>query len=371
MSMDDTQKQRIVDGVKDIAGKVASLNNTLVGFGIFSIFALTSPDDGLLGTNAKLTIPFAGVVSLKTFVFVGPVVLIALRVAIYVNFSHLRALTHTLIENSIELPHSIEIQRQLILRFYNYFVLYFFTPLVLGFFAWKAAAIDGWNLVAMAFIFATALHVFLVYIRIHDKYFGKRQKKTDIQVLIVTSAIACIVCFLTINNWSEYRRPFNLPRSDLSNLFLIQQNFSKADLTYAKLDDSNLGGASFDGASISYASFKNSHLNSSSFKQLNAFLANFSDSRLIGADLSSSYFSQVNFSGTDLSRVKFVGSDLSGSSFVNSNLQRADFKGASLFLANLRGADLRYALNLTCGILVQAQDTTDIKIDESLNCNLN
>jgi hypothetical protein len=72
----------------ETATQVTRVGLTFLGTAAFCLLSLFSPDSHLLGGSEKINVPFAGPVSFRGFVLLGPAVLIALMVYLQIYVEH-------------------------------------------------------------------------------------------------------------------------------------------------------------------------------------------------------------------------------------------------------------------------------------------
>jgi uncharacterized protein YjbI with pentapeptide repeats len=135
---------------------------------------------------------------------------------------------------------------------------------------------------------------------------------------------------------------------------LDNNNFAKADLSGALLDQSSLNGTDFSSANLTLAIFRDADLTRANFNRANLHKAAFYGAKLIGADLRG-----ANLSGSKLVYAKLKGAWLRDANLANADLkfaelQQVDMTNANLTSADLSNADLSYT-NLTRAKLVGAK----------------
>ena len=138
-------------------------------------------------------------------------------------------------------------------------------------------------------------------------------------------------------------------------------NFSNADFSYANLIQANFSGANLSGVNLSYSKSDDIPKNANDeYKVLfhltrNLPSVNFTKADLTGAKLEHVKLKRANFSGANLSGAKMKHSDFRGANFSGANLS-----GAQLYSADLRGANLE-------GAILDGADTRKTKINEPDN----
>jgi uncharacterized protein YjbI with pentapeptide repeats len=135
---------------------------------------------------------------------------------------------------------------------------------------------------------------------------------------------------------------------------LDNNNFAKAELSGALLDQSSLNGTDFSSANLTLAIFSDADLTRANFHRANLHKAAFYGAKLFGADLRG-----ANLSGSKLVYAKLKGAWLRDANLANADLkfaelQQVDMTNANLTSADLSNADLSYT-NLTRAKLVGAK----------------
>jgi hypothetical protein len=137
----------LVDQAQDeTSTSITRIVLTFVGAALFCLLSLMSPDSALLTTGERLSVPFAGPVSFLGFIFVGPAVLIALRVYLQIYVEHWRGLEA--IPRQVPSPPRVPTLAPLrnpLVRGFTGFVLYLLLPLTMLAFTWKAAVFPAWG----------------------------------------------------------------------------------------------------------------------------------------------------------------------------------------------------------------------------------
>jgi hypothetical protein len=117
-------------------------------------------------------------------------------------------------------------------------------------------------------------------------------------------------------------------------------------LTYAQLEQANLGSALLEGASFANAELRDTYLGGANLK---------------GADFQAAVLEKVNFEEANLAEANFFEASVKNSNLEGANLSRANLQGATLKNTRMSrsilvGADLRFC-DLTDADLVDAQLT--------------
>jgi uncharacterized protein YjbI with pentapeptide repeats len=274
-------------------------------------------------------------VSFLGFIFVGPAVLIGLRVYLQIYAEHWRRLEA--IRRRLPSPPrapALAPLRNPLVRGFAGFVLYLLLPLAMLAFTWKAAVFPAWGaglfcataavvmghvvlplrrswrvktLLSLGAAFIAAAIVFSQGLAVVARVFQSTrvfQSRSERESLIDwQNRHFFFIAFREGLKEGLIHRPFNLFRADLSN-----QSFRASDLRGAFLHRTNLTG-----------------------------------SDLLHADLAGADLGHANLAGTDLRGADLAGADLSEADLTSARLESADFPGASLRFANLAGQDLMLA----------------------------
>lgn len=92
--MEGSKPENLIKAKVETTKTVFRLMLTLLGFGLFCVLALASPDSSLLGGTASLNVPLAGPASFEVFLVVGPIILLGLRIYLHIYIQHLNCLEH-------------------------------------------------------------------------------------------------------------------------------------------------------------------------------------------------------------------------------------------------------------------------------------
>ena len=135
----------VAQALDETAASITRIVVTFVGAALFCLLSLLTPDSALLTAGERLSVPFAGPVSFLGFIFVGPAVLIALRVHLQIYAEHWRRLEA--IRRRLPPPPRAPVLAPLrnpLVRGFTGFVLYLLLPLARLAFTWKAAVFPDW-----------------------------------------------------------------------------------------------------------------------------------------------------------------------------------------------------------------------------------
>jgi hypothetical protein len=350
----------ISKAIDETNAQVTRIGLTFLGTATFCLLSLFSPDSGLLGGSEKINVPLAGPVSFFGFMLLGPAVLIMLRVylQIYVEHSNrLERLGRSML--TVRAPTLVPLKNTLI-RFFSGLTFYLLLPMVMIFFAWKAAVFPAWGsgLLCVA-VGAIASHAILP-IRLSWRW------KALLSVIAVY-----VVAGGTALGFGPLRRPFDLYHANLPGQWLPRQDLRGADLRYANLSGAHLSGANLFGAHLSGADLSKAHVNGADLDGAHLSGADLDGAHLSGVDLSVAHLNGANLNGANLDSAHLDGADLDGAKLSAANLSFANLSDANmgdvnLRHANLSGADLSSAENLTQTQLDEACGDANTKLPEGL-----
>jgi hypothetical protein len=134
--------ENISKATDETAAQVTRIGLTFFATTAFCFLSLFSPDIALLAGSEKINMPFGGPVSFSGFMLLGPAILIVLRVYLQIYVEHSVRLDRLARSMSIlrASPTLLPLQNRLI-RYFGALVFYLLLPLIVLFFAWKAARI--------------------------------------------------------------------------------------------------------------------------------------------------------------------------------------------------------------------------------------
>jgi Pentapeptide repeats (8 copies) len=263
---------------------ITTIELTFVGAAVFCILSLLTPDSALLTAGAPLNVPFAGPVSFRGFLLVGPAVLIALRIYLQIHAEHSRELGNPL------------------LRVFTWVVLYLLLPGVMLLFTWKAAVFPAWGAGLLCVTVAVIVGHALLPLCL----------SWWVKALLSVGAAVLAFAATAYGHWpisqGPIHRPFDLFRAELSNQWLVGRDLRGANLARANLAGTAFGGADLAGANLERA-------------------------KLAGTDLAF-----ADLAGADLRSADLAGANLDGASLAGANLDGAVLAGATLWEANLADA---------------------------------
>ncbi|HEX8231003.1 MAG TPA: pentapeptide repeat-containing protein [Chloroflexia bacterium] len=153
----------------------------------------------------------------------------------------------------------------------------------------------------------------------------------------------------------------NLDAVDLAGGYLVNADFTGAQMRWANLDGAILSAASFREADLVRSSFRDAKLGAGSFPLDRPGV----DLSLWGgygpADCENSAMMFVDLSNAGISQVNFTNASLSGALLIGTQARHANFNGASLRSAILEGADLSYATLLGANLTDANLDNTNLE----------
>lgn len=318
----------------DTAAQVTRITLTFVGTVAFCWLSLFSPDSGLVASSERLTVPGVGPVSFSGFMVLGPTILIVLRAYLQIYVEHTDRLDRIAQRMPVVRAPTLVPLKNPLIRGLSGFILYLLLPVVMLFFAWKAAVFPAWGsgLLCIA-AGVVASHAMLPL------------RRLSWRTRTLLSAIALLVAGGLISSFGPLRRPFELSRVNLSNALLQSYDFRDAEMEQADLQDAALWQANLENARLDLANLRGALAGFTNLRNAVLMAANLRDADLTKADLTHAF---VN--GADLRGAILVGATLSGANLSNANLSGADLRNAIL--------DGQPQLDMACG--------TDAKLPPSL-----
>jgi hypothetical protein len=208
------------------------------------MLSLGTPDVSLLAGNATIKLPFANTdVSFVAFLFIGPVVLVALTTYLHIFVGYHSILITS--QNGRGLPYVFNLQSRLA-RYVSDMLLYWLVPCILLGFSVKAAPRPGSMLLV---IVTVAVTIVLVWVKIRRWSSGQRRKMY--RGLWLIEGVLVYMLILQVGNSSSLLvRSLNLFRANLEAQDLKATNLQEANLQEANLQRANLLGADLRGANL-------------------------------------------------------------------------------------------------------------------------
>lgn len=319
-----------------------------VGYCFFCLLTLGAPDYSLLDIEAKVRIPFANVeVSYSDFLFVGPIVLIAITTYLHIFIGHWILLSGRDQEDTIPLPFIFNIKHPLA-SIVSRFLVYWLTPLTLIIFAWKASPRPD---VLILYLMVFVIIKVMIFLSIR-RYPVKLRYRVSYRLLWILFLSVLLIELMTVSGFLTIKRTLDLPGANLKNRNLVGFYFENAHMSEVNLNNAKLSTANLRKAILNKANLENAQL---------------SKSNLINADLSNSILKNADLSFADLRNANLKGANLENANLMNAKLDNVNFKEAYLKRANLQSVEVRnvrfIGTNLTeanfKGASLQNVDLTD------------
>lgn len=343
----------------DVSKTLRRIMLTLLGYCLFCIFTLGSPDAQLLSENATIKMPFAGIeISYRGFLIFGPVILIAISIYLHIFLGYWHKISCHEYSDSLPLIFNINSRSAHIL---STFIFYWLPYLVLWAFMWKAIPRpEGFYFLLMNTIVGLLL-VFLYIRRNHLRLIKTKNGNVFHAVLWIAMLILLFdfirISFVTDHNEFTEKftklRQLNLNRADLSQHYLTRLKLTRARIIRTNFREANLSQSVLDGAMGYEVIFKKSKMVNASLKNASLSSSNFDGADLTRANLNGVYLGFSSLSGATLTRAdisfanlintKLNKAKLLNAKLIKTDLLRADLSSADLTYANLSGARLALA----------------------------
>jgi hypothetical protein len=239
--------QMLVQAQDQTVATITRIMLTLLGVSLYCGVSLFAPDSSLLlGGWRLLEVPLAGPVSFQGFLIVGSLISIALRVYLQIYVTHWQRLERTRrrFPRLIRAPALVPMSNWL-LRVAVAFALYGLVPLMMVWFAGKAAIFPAWGS-GLACVAAVVLAAHVVQLAPLGRPWTSRAK-------IALAAELAIFGWVIVYLEAPLGRPADLYRADLSNQWLRESYLAGANLQSANLRGANLGGANLRSANLTDA----------------------------------------------------------------------------------------------------------------------
>jgi uncharacterized protein YjbI with pentapeptide repeats len=334
-----------------------------------------------VGGSEKISVPLAGPVSFFGFMFLGPVVLIALRAYLQIYVEHSDRLDR--LARSVPLmraPTLVPLKNPVI-RVLSGLTFYVLLPVAMMLFAWKAAVFPAWGAglfgvavavivghatlplsritwrsrallsagaAALAFVFpgpgAWGAGLFGVAVAVIVGHAALPLSRITWRSRALLSAGAAALSWGLIFVLGPLHRPFDLHHANLSGQWLMEDNLRYADLSGTELWRAVLTGAHMEGANLRGANLHQADLTGAWMSNANLSGANLSavltGAHMEGANLNGAQMFDAYLGGTDLTDVNLSGAFLNTAHMSEAYLRHANLTGARLSVANLNRADL-------------------------------
>jgi hypothetical protein len=241
---------------------------------MFCILSLLTPDVALLVGSEKISVPFAGPVSFSGFVLLGPAILIALRVYLQIYVEHEHRLDRVAKRLPVERAPTLLPLKNPLMRGFGGFAFYLLLPLTALMFGWKAAVFPVWGS-GLAGVAAAVIAVHIVLPLRHYSWW--RRALFGASAMVVAAGLMVV--------FGPVHRPFHLLRANLSEQYLTNSDFRRANLTFADLRGAILEYANLDGATLWSANLKGANLRIAGLTHTGLWGANLRIADLRGANL--------------------------------------------------------------------------------------
>lgn len=344
----------------------------LVIFSLFCALALGAPDSWLLAAGA-LTIPFAGTaVSYQTFLFVGPLILIALAANLHVYVGHLHRLSDISASQKIPTLFNVPSKAANLLAVA---IFYWLAPLVLFLFVAKSLPLPISPIIALIALAASGWLAWL------------QATRSEIKVLkrVLFSFSLLTATLVIVDGWYAYSVITDSQQrsSWYSKVVTRKLNLYRANLANQDLSGFNLRSANLRGANLRSADLRNTNLEAANLIEADLEEANLDFSNLASAKLIGAKFIRARLTGSDLSKVNansanFQFAILLGTEFRGADLEMANLDGANLGCVRIKSlidgrtretcADLRDVIGLDCKALTKADKWEEAQRDARLSC---
>lgn len=337
----------------------------LLGYSAFCAVTLGQTDEQILKT-AGFTLPVIGsTVSVKGFMLIGPLILIALTFYLHIFLGLWHTLRGDKTDANLRPPYMFNIANRTSANL-SFFIFYWLPPIILFAFARKGAPFIGGEI--------TSYYSALDWLEFnHEIYF---QNKLSLLPIILACIATMAISILAIRrrptshrdknriHWvflpvllfvlfasmfdPFWQRPLALERSDFTGTDLRNAPLESANLFHSNLQGADLRDAKMKDAKISYANLSGTKLSAARISNANLNHADLSESKaskvlLTGSDLTDAELINADLSEGTLHRTTLTKADLTGADLSETSLRRAILTGANLTDAKLGGADLRYA----------------------------
>lgn len=342
---------------------IRQINRVLIAYVtvvLFCVLALRGPHSGLFDVKRTLDVPFAGKMPYGVFLFIGPSMLIILRIYLQIYVEHETRLEKiaSYIKRRARMPTIIP-SRNPVLRMFFDLVLYISLPLAMFSFYWETSVFYVAGLSFCALLTSTTmLHVLLPARGVSWTTKTSLAFGTGIFASFLFSNSIIPRQYLHLENAklsSRYLGSQNfshayLMGADFHGSFLPSSQFIEANLTNANLAHADLVKANFEGATIRHAIFSRANLFMAELKRVRGRAVNLQKADLQGAMLQKADLRNADLQGAMLQGANLQSAQLDGAFLVGTDLQHADLAGATLNASDLRSVLVtQKQLNHACG----------------------
>ena len=343
---DQALKERHDELSKDIR-KTALL---VVSYSFFCFLALGQSDEMSVSETLQLQIPFANTgINPKTFLFVGPLILILLTSYLHIFIREWSKVSRIFTGfTGSTLPYIFNLDFWFA-KALTVFTFYFLPVIVLlGFAATARAHPYFWYWYILVEL--TAVVMLLCFLT-HKNKFPRKIWYSPWNLLSVIFWSLLFVGGICFGHFSYYKsKPLLLKYAELSKNDLSGYNLGFANLFEAKLSEANLRGIKLKRAILGGADLRKAALTE----------ADLSKTLLKGANLEGAFLLKANLKGASLKKA-----NLKAVILYAANLEGANLEGANLEGANLEHTDLR-ARNIDCEQIKKAKVYASTKLPEYL-----
>lgn len=395
--LDEEEWQAQFSEVSDI------LRNSMfivLGYAGFCAVTLGQTDEQILKT-AGFTLPVIGsTVSVKGFMQIGPLILIAVTFYLHIFLGLWHMLRSDRTDKNLRPPYMFNLANRTAANL-SFFIFYWLPPIILFSFARKGSPfIDGeiitsyaaldWLEIKFGLYFQNTLSLLPLTLAcittIATSILAIRRRPTSQRDKnrVYWAALPVLVILLLASWFNPFWvRPLDLARSDFSSKDLRNASLVSANLFHSNLQGADLRNANLKGAKISYANLVGAKLSGARISKANLEYSDLSETNaasvlLTGTDLGDAELVNADLSGATLHMAVLTNADLTDADLTGATLRRAKLTGANLSGTNLGGADLSFAdlsvANLSRATLTNAKlwnadiEGADLAFASGLTC---
>ena len=340
----DTELDELKDQHANVSSILRRSMYALLGFSAYCLLALGTTDKSLLVAADSITLPIIGAaVTYSGFLFVAPLVIIAITAHVHIFLSLLRkvearvnglARVHRPSEEEVLTNYNKEPAvfnlNTTTARIITNFLFYWLSPITVAAFYIKSLPRPEPEPVILLLV-TSVLVIWMIVTGVRRI----RSMSPHMKLAFASMSIIAIVVFVSIDMSARYlsinglsvlpvNRTLHLYKAQLSGVDLRSYQLAKADLRDADMSGADLRGVNLERANLSGAN-------------------------LSGALLNESTMDEAIFEKTDLR-----GADLSNASIRNTRLIKVDMRKAKLQDADFSGTDMRRVENIVGVQLTQA-----------------
>jgi uncharacterized protein YjbI with pentapeptide repeats len=314
-----------------------------------------------VGVGAAIDLPFGGgKVSFVGFLFIAPLILIAITLYLHVFVDRWLHYSYSGLEPEKRLPTIFNFDQR-VARWLSGFLFYWLVPIVLLRLTVKALPQPEASQLVILTCLVTGVLVWLQIQRCPDR---KRRYQNPVLWGFLIALI--YVSLITLLGKTPFSRPLMLFKASLNNMDLRGFKMPRAFMAEATLTGANLQGANLDQANLFRADLFGADLSRADLRGTDLLIANLSKANLSKANLSGANLRGADLSGADLSEADLNQANLSKADLFGANLRGADLFGANLSGGDLSGADLIGASNITPAQIKSARNWRQALYTENL-----